>query len=387
MRRKSKSTGGNSGATYWLLTALLLAAVAWVVWQKTHVTPASPSPKSASLPKPVTPVEIPPLPAIPIHQITNLATNSTPLPVPIVPAPPVTPLPPETGANDGLNLRPVRNPLEAQIAMARQAICSGSIDGAVGSQTRAALRAWQRQQRLPVTGELDAATKNRLSVEPPITSTYILTSSDLLRLQPVAATWLGKSQQSALDYQTILELVAEQHHAHPALIQQLNPGLIWTNLSAGTPVVVPRVEYPPPRKAAWLRIALSDKRLSVFDAQTNLLAYFPVSIGARMEKRPVGRLSVTVVAPNPNYTFDPEVFPESAEGRELGRKLLLPPGPNNPVGVAWIGLDRPGYGIHGTPVPENVGRTESHGCFRLANWNAEYLARMVFVGLPVLVTP
>ena len=90
---------------------------------------------------------------------------------------------------------------------------------------------------------------------------------------------------------------------------------------------------------------------------------------------------------NPNYTFDPAVFPESAEGRALKRKLLIPPGPNNPVGIAWIGLSRPGYGIHGTPVPEQVGRTESHGCFRLANWNADYLRQMVWVGMPVSVEP
>jgi lipoprotein-anchoring transpeptidase ErfK/SrfK len=90
---------------------------------------------------------------------------------------------------------------------------------------------------------------------------------------------------------------------------------------------------------------------------------------------------------NPNYTFDPDNFPESAEGKTLGRKLILPPGPNNPVGRAWIGLDRPGYGIHGTPEPENVGRTESHGCFRLANWDAVTLLKLAVVGMIVTVEP
>ena len=92
-------------------------------------------------------------------------------------------------------------------------------------------------------------------------------------------------------------------------------------------------------------------------------------------------------AENPSYTFDPEIFPESAEGRELGRKLLIPPGPNNPVGTVWIGLDAPGYGIHGTPRPEEVGRAETHGCFRLANWNAELLVKMVTIGTPVFIVP
>ena len=77
------------------------------------------------------------------------------------------------------------------------------------------------------------------------------------------------------------------------------------------------------------------------------------------------------------------IFPESAEAQEIGHKLILPPGPRNPVGIAWIGLDRPGFGIHGTPSPEKVGRTESHGCFRLANWNADYLAKLVWIGMPV----
>ena len=103
--------------------------------------------------------------------------------------------------------------------------------------------------------------------------------------------------------------------------------------------------------------------------ETNLLAHFPCSIAAQVEKRPVGELHVAAIAPNPNYTFDPEVFPESLEARQLNQKLILRPGPNNPVGVAWISLDKTGYGIHGTPSPEQVGRTESHGCFRLANWD------------------
>jgi lipoprotein-anchoring transpeptidase ErfK/SrfK len=152
--------------------------------------------------------------------------------------------------------------------------------------------------------------------------------------------------------------------------------------------MLPAVEAPPPRvKAFFIRVSLSSRVIEACDASSNLLAHFPCSIGRLAEKRPAGELHVTALAPDPNYTFDPEVFPESEEGRRLGRKLILPPGPNNPVGTAWIGLDRPGYGIHGTPSPELVGRTESHGCFRLANWNAERLLKLVAVGTPVRVEP
>jgi lipoprotein-anchoring transpeptidase ErfK/SrfK len=272
--------------------------------------------------------------------------------------------------------------------LARQAISSGSIDGLIGPQTRAAIRAFQLKAHLPPTGELDAATKERLTLATPPVSSYTITTNDLGRLQPMSDTWVGKSKQSAMDYETILELVAEKGHAHPNLIRQMNPGFPWTNVVAGTTVQLPDVAYAEPRvKAAFISLSLTNRTLEAFDANTNLLAHFPCSIARRVEKRPVGELRVAVVSPNPNYTFDPAVFPESAEARQLKTKLILPPGPNNPVGVAWIGLDKPGYGIHGTPGPEQVGRTESHGCFRLANWNAEYLLKLVTIGTPVNVEP
>lgn len=277
---------------------------------------------------------------------------------------------------------------EAQLALARHGISSGSLDGLIGSQTRSALRAFQQKEHLPVTGELDPATRERLLLAATPYSTYTVTTNDLARLQPLSATWLGKSQQTALDYETILELVAEKSHSHPNLIRRLNPSIVWTSIATGTTLQVPDVAYADVgAKAAFATISLSGKVLEAFDANTNLLAHFPCSIAQRVEKRPIGELHVAAIAPNPNYTFDPDVFPESAEARQLKTKLILPPGPNNPVGVAWISLDKPGYGIHGTPSPEQVGRTESHGCFRLANWNAEYLIKLAWVGMPVYVEP
>jgi lipoprotein-anchoring transpeptidase ErfK/SrfK len=304
-----------------------------------------------------------------------------PLPGP-VPKPNVEPVAP------GVFPRPVQNVFEAQLALARLGISSGSLDGRIGAQTRAALRTFQQKEHLAATGELDAATKERLLLAAPPYTDYIVTTNDLTRLQPLSRTWLGKSQQSALDYETILELIAEKGHAHPNLIRQLNPSIDWTNVVADTTVQLPDVAYAPAAsKAAFATISLGGKVLEAFDANTNLLAHFPCSIAQHVEKRPVGELHVAKIAPNPNYTFDPDVFPESAEARQIKTKLILPPGPNNPVGVAWISLDKPGYGIHGTPSPEQVGRTESHGCFRLANWNAEYLIKLVWVGMPVYVEP
>ena len=284
--------------------------------------------------------------------------------------------------------RPVHGVLEAQIALARRAISPGSIDGVPGSQTHEAISVFQQTENLPVTGLLDTNTCARLILAAPLLTTYIVTTNDLARLQPLGKTWLAKSQQTALDYETELELVAEKSHSNPKLIERLNSGMNWTNIAPGTVLKIPDVHYPAPTdKAAFMAIHLDGKYLEAFGLQTNLLAYFPCSIAAHVEKRPVGELHVVVIAPNPNYTVDPELFPEAPELQAIGHKLILPPGPNNPVGVVWIGLDKTGYGIHGTPSPELVGRTESHGCFRLANWDAEYLMQLVWVGMPVLVQP
>lgn len=309
--------------------------------------------------------------------------------VSVGPTNPVTPrLPVLDAAPGGKIPRAVQNIFEAQLVLARRGFSSGSIDGAAGSQTRAALAAFQRSERIEVTGVLDAETKARLLLSAPPVADYIVTTNDLARLRPLATTWLEKSRQSALDYETILELVAEKSWSHPGLLRRLNPSVTWTNVAAGDRLQVANVEMPKTRaRAALIRIRLAEKVLEAFDASTNLLAHFPCSIAQRVEKRPVGELHVLVLAPNPTYVFDPDNFPESSEARELKRKLILPAGPNNPVGTAWIGLDRPGYGIHGTPQPEQVGRTESHGCFRLANWNAEYLIRLVAVGTTVIVEP
>jgi lipoprotein-anchoring transpeptidase ErfK/SrfK len=282
--------------------------------------------------------------------------------------------------------RPVHDIFEAQVALARRAISPGSIDDAIGSQTREAISVFQETQNLPITGELDDATRAQLTLDAPVATNYVVTTNDLGDLQPVGKTWLAKSEQSSLAYETELQLIAEKSHSHPLLIERLNPGVNWTNLAAGTVLKIPNVNYPDPdARAAFVVIHLTDRYLEAFDDQTNLLLHFPCSIAAKVDKRPVGELHVVVIIQNPNYTVDPDLFPESDELQAIGHKLVLPPGPKNPVGVAWMGLDKPGYGMHGTPVPEQVGRTESHGCFRLANWDAEYLSQIVWVGMPVEV--
>ena len=343
------------------------------------------SPAQASVPPMRLPFAMAPSNAPPSNFFSSIVTPSNATSRAAVPAAR------ETNSASGVSgfaPRSARNVFEAQLALARRGISSGSFDGVLGSQTRSALRAFQLTENLPATGECDALTRSRLLLTVPPLAPYAVATNDLARLLPLGATWLEKSQQERLDYETILELVAERSQTHPGFVRQLNPMIDWSNVVAGTIVQVASVERPQAReKAAFVRINLADRTLQAFNGETNLIAHFPCSIGRLVEKRPAGELHVAVVAQNPDYTFDPENFPESAEARQLNRKLVLKPGPNNPVGTVWIGLDRPGYGIHGTPRPEEVGRTESHGCFRLANWNAEYLKDLSWVGMPVFVEP
>ncbi len=303
--------------------------------------------------------------------------------------PPVDPpTPVEEPAEEAIELKPVSSPLEAQVELHRRGFSCGAIDGVMGAQTRAALRAWQRGAGVPESGELDGATRQLLQLTAPALVDYAVTAEDFAEIQPVPDTWLGKSEQEKLSYATLLEMLAEHFRAAPNYLRRLNPAIDWDTVAEGTVIKVPGVERAGIAGApVRIVIRLEAHELEAFDGKGRVVAHFPVSIARSVEKRPVGELRVVVVIPNPNYTFDPAVFPESAEGKTLGRKLIIPPGPNNPVGRAWIGLNRPGYGIHGTPEPENVGRTESHGCFRLANWDAITLLKLVSVGMTVNVEP
>lgn len=276
--------------------------------------------------------------------------------------------------------------LSAQVELSRLGFSCGSIDGVRGQQTTTALKAWQKNEGLKETGDLDRATRDVLLLRAPALTEYTFTATDLAAIRTVPATWLEKSQMDVLGYNNALELVAERSRANPKLIAKLNPQANWDNVLPGTVFTVPSAEPVLPEiKVSRIHVYLAEHVLQVVDATGRVLLHCPVSIAKNVEKRPVGELHIIVVAPDPNYTFDPANFPEVPEAAELGRRLIIPPGPNNPVGVAWIGLDRPGYGIHGTPDPEKVGRTESHGCFRLANWDARTVLSLIWTGMPVMV--
>lgn len=276
--------------------------------------------------------------------------------------------------------------LALQVYLDRQGYSCNAIDGRWGPKTRQALEAWQEDQGLPVTGRPGLDEWRLLGPPGAAIAAHVVTPDDLDGLADVPDGWRGKAALAALAHATALERLAERHHASEGLLHSLNPDAAWPNPPPGASILVPDVgRHGPPPSASRIRISLSRHLIEAFGADGRRIALFPCSIARDREKRPVGELRVQVLAPNPNYTFDPALFAEDPESASIGGRLIIPPGPNNPVGTAWIGLDRPGYGMHGTPRPEDIGKTQSHGCFRLANWNAERLLRMVSVGTPVEV--
>ncbi|MCX7006191.1 MAG: L,D-transpeptidase, partial [Kiritimatiellaeota bacterium] len=283
-----------------------------------------------------------------------------------------------------LNFRQV---IALQTLLDRQNFSCNCADGKIGSRTHAALRAFQQARGLTITGEPNATTLAKLGDLGSALTSYTVSADDHAQLTQNPTTWLGRSQATRLGYQTILEAMAERGHATQQAIRDLNPQVaVWPDPPAGTTLTIPDVgQAATLPNAARIRIAIGNKLVRVFDGAGDQVAQFPCSIARDPAKREPCEISVAVVAPNPNYTFDPALFSEEPESKTIKTKLIIPPGPRNPVGSAWVGLSKTGYGMHGTPKPEDIGKTESHGCFRLANWNAQKLLRMVDVGTPVIV--
>ena len=191
-----------------------------------------------------------------------------------------------------------------------------------------------------------------------------------------------------LGFSSILEWAAEQSQSDPDFILQLNPELDWSRIRAGAIIKVPKIPaYRISAPVGHIQIHLSERTLQVYNPTGRILFHYPVSIARRVENRPHGELRIVAFAADPNYTFDPKILTGVAKREGINSRFIIPSGPNNPLGTRWISLNRPGYGIQGTPEPEQVGRTESHGCFRLANWNADTVFDAARLYMPVYVEP
>jgi len=276
--------------------------------------------------------------------------------------------------------------VSVQIGLDEAGFSPGLIDGKWGGMTAQALAAWQQAEGLKPTGRFDADTVANFPAGQANYTNYVVTAADLAKLTRIPEDWKQRSQLTNMWFETVLQMVAEKCHASEGLIKALNPAVTnWASIQ--TNQVVAMLNIPPAKHlvAAKVRVSLTAKTVTAYDDGGKLIALFPCSIAADKEKRVPGQLTVQNVAVNPNYTYDPMNFPELDDTQKGYGKLIVPPGPKNPVGTAWIGLSRVGYGIHGTPHPDQIGKTFSHGCFRLANWNATRLAQMVQVGTPVEV--
>ncbi|WP_392353233.1 L,D-transpeptidase [Brevundimonas sp. LF-1] len=179
-------------------------------------------------------------------------------------------------------------------------------------------------------------------------------------------------------YATPLEMLAEKFHMTEGLLQALNPGVDFAK--AGQTIVVAAVAQTDlAAEVAHIVVDKAERSVRVYDAADKLLAFYPATIGSSARPAPSGEVTVVGVAPEPNYTYDPD----RVSYDRGDRKVIVPPGPNNPVGSVWIDLSRDTYGIHGTPDPSKVGKTFSSGCVRLTNWDAEQLASKVKPGVRV----
>ncbi len=257
----------------------------------------------------------------------------------------------------------------------------GTIDGDYGMRSRRAVTQFQKHEGLPITGELDFETRYRLGMPGNPFQLYTVTAADMKTIQPPPQTWLGKSAVEYLGYHTAWEMLAEKFSSTEGFMQKLNPGISEVNV--GTTITAPQLEPSLPLpKIDRIEIILKETTLLTYK-NGKVMSCFPCSIARDKNKRPSGHLAVKNVAPNPNYTFSPTLFVEASQAEGITKRIIIPPGPNNPVGTAWIGLTLPGYGIHGTPEPTDISRTGSSGCFRLANWNANKLIYMVSTGVPV----
>jgi lipoprotein-anchoring transpeptidase ErfK/SrfK len=188
---------------------------------------------------------------------------------------------------------------------------------------------------------------------------------------------IEKSKLPALGFASVGEALGERFHASPKLLRALNPGKALDR--AGEVIRVPNIDGAPAlAKADKVVVDKSELVVELLDAAGKVYAQFPVSAGSRRDPLPLGDWKINGVARDPVFNYNPALF---WDGDPTHSKATLQPGPNNPVGVAWIDLSKPHYGIHGTPEPSRIGKTESHGCIRMTNWSVMLLAGAVSPGM------
>jgi lipoprotein-anchoring transpeptidase ErfK/SrfK len=278
--------------------------------------------------------------------------------------------------------------LDLQVALDRAGFSPGEIDGRAGTLTGRAIAAFQAAQSLPVTGRADCTTWQRVTTGDTL-SMYTITARDVAgpfieRLPPELPE---QAKLTALGYTSPLEALAEKFHASPALLRKLNAS---SRFVAGETILVPNVAIPSdpdkpakPTERPDVTVTVSKEKgsLTVAAADGGVLMFAPVTVGSERDPLPLGTWEVKGIQRDPTFFYNPDLFWDADPSHA---KAKIPPGPNNPVGLVWIEINREHYGLHGTPEPARVGYTESHGCIRLTNWDVLKLAGLVKPGTRVV---